>query len=558
MFALALPLAFTFLVPSTSTNDASHKDSARADHLEVTPQGAFVRTGRGLAVPSTGAAKSTAAGALWSYGDNGLAWIATAVSIGDRGGQVFTEFDQNSERAELFSVYDTSPPTPVWTDTTPFGTEFRQVASADAQPIHVAIDQVVLGGQMTTRQAILRKYTSSSGTPDWTYTFAPVINAQSNVAISRDGQRIVAAIFDDTNWEVEIAVFAPGSNVPLSYTAVPTGTNGYLRGFDLSSDGSTLYFTGGTTAYLFDVASAQVVHTSPLNALFDSHAISGDGKVFANGSFNAMYVWEKQGATWVNTFTRSVAGQCYCAEIDISDDGSTIASGWTFYSNYLTVRVEALDVATKATTMSNVASGLGSKQNVIADVSISADGKHFAVGVWGDAGGIVPELRIFDRAQNAPIATIDTPGSVFDVEISADGKRAIAGSKAVHANDFGNGGRLDLLDAGGSDLALRGAPRIGATVQFDLHFTPGKNAFLMQSLGEDPTPATFPGIGTLHIDRATLTFLPAGTVPAGGVATKSLSIANNPALVGTSLYFQGFSVPPRQFSSDWIKMTILP
>ncbi|MCK6444856.1 MAG: hypothetical protein L6Q99_00535 [Planctomycetes bacterium] len=555
MFVSALPFVFAALAPSS--NDVPSTGAARAEHVEVTPQGAFVRSSRGLGAAS-GAQKSTAAGALWSYADNGLAWIATAASIGNRGGQVFAEFDLNNERAELFSVYDSSPPVPVWTDTTPFGTEFRQVASADELPIHVAIDQIVLSGQMTTRQAVLRKYTSSSGTPDWTYTFAPVINAGSAVGISRDGQKIVAAIFDDTNWEVEIAVFGPGSNVPLSYTVVPTGTNNYLGGFDLSADGSMLYFTGGSTFHLFDVAATQVVFSGSLQGLFPSHAISGDGSVFAFGGFNSLYVWEKQGATWAQTFTRTVAGQCYCGEVDVSDDGSTIASGWIFYSNYLTVRVEALDVATKTTTMSHVTTGLGAKQNIVSDVSISADGKRFAVGTWGDANNSAPELRLYDRAQSTPVATIDTPGSIFDVEISADGKRAIGGSKAVHANDFGNGGRLDLLDGGGSDLQLRGSPRIGSTVQFDLHFAPGKNAFLMQSLGHDPTPTTFPGIGTLHIDRATLTFLPAGVVPPSGIATKSFSIAANPALIGTSLFFQGFSVPPRQVSTDWIEMTILP
>jgi hypothetical protein len=556
MLSLVL-VAASSVVTQTAAAPVAAGLEGRSERVEVTPLGAFVQTSRGAAA-ANGAPKATSPGTLWSYPDNGLAWIATAVSIGDRGGQVFTEYDLNNERAELFSSYDSNPPTPVWTDTTPLGTEFRQVASADRVPVHVAIDQVVLGGQMATRQAVLRKYTSSSGTPDWTYTFAPIVNAQSSVGISRDGQRIVAAVFDNNTWQVEIAVFGPNSNVPLSYTAVPTGVNNYLRGFDLSADGSTLYFTGGSSCYLFDVATAQVVFTGTLPGLFDSHAISGDGKVFANGGFNALYVWEKQGATWVNTFTRTVAGQCYCAKIDISDDGSTIASGWTYYSNYLTVRVEALDVATKTTTMTNSVTGLGGKQDVIADVSICADGSRFAVGVWGDAVNSVPELRVFERAKSAPIATLDTPGSVFDVEISADGKRAVAGSKAVHANDYGNGGRLDLLDAGGADLALRGAPRIGSTVSFDMHFPAGKNAFLMQALNEDPTPMVIPTIGTLYIERASIVFLPAGVVPASGIATRNVSIAANPALIGTALYYQGFSVPPRKFSADWIKMTILP
>lgn len=531
---------------------------AESRTLEVNSQGAFVRRAEGWAAPSGAATKTTAAGLVWERTDGGAAWIASAVSIGDRGYQVFAEYDLNSEAAELLSAFDSNPPTPVWSDGSPLGTEFRRVASADANDTKVVIDQVVLGGQLSTRQAVLRKYTSASSTPDWTYTFAPVINADANVGISRDGQTIVAAVYDNNQNEMEIAVFGPGSGVPLSYTVVALAPNDYLRGFDLSADGSTLYYSAGVTAHVFDVATQSDVFTANIGASFDSHAISGDGSVFAFGNFNSLTIFEKQGGTYVNTYTEVVPGQCYCAFIDISDDSSTVASAWTFYGNYLTVRVDAIDVATKTVTMTHTATGTGTLQNVPSSVSISADGSRFAVGSWGDAGNVVPECRIFSRSSNTPLLTLDLPGSVFDCDLSADGQRAVFGSKAVHANSFGNGGKVDLLSLGGEDLALRGVPRIGSTVQFDLYFAPGKNAFLMQSLAEDPTPTTFPGIGTLFIDRSTLTFSPAGVVPAGGIATKNLTIANNPALVGTSLYFQGFSVPPRQVSGDWIKMTILP
>ena len=42
----------------------------------------------------------------------------------------------------------------------------------------------------------------------------PIINAGSNVGISRDGAVIVAAIYNDGLGQVEIGVFGPTSNVP--------------------------------------------------------------------------------------------------------------------------------------------------------------------------------------------------------------------------------------------------------------------------------------------------------------------------------------------------------
>jgi hypothetical protein len=531
---------------------------AERRHVDVTPQGAFFVRDHGRAAPSPGGPENVSPGLVWTRSDGGLAWIASAVSIGDRAGQVFAEYDLNNESAEVLSSFDSNPPTPVWTDNSPLGTEVRYVHSADAVNTHVAIDQLVLNGNNATRQARLSKYTSSSSTPDWTYTFAPVINAGANVGISRDGNKIVAAIYDDPLNQVEIAVFAPGSNVPLSYTVVPVAVNDYMRGFDLSADGSTLYFSAGITAYIFDIASASVVFSTYIGASFDSHAISGDGSVFAYGNFNSMSVFEKSGGTYFNTDTKVQGGACYCAIIDISDDGSTIAYGWTFYDYYLTVQVNAMDVATKAITMTNTATGSGGFQNIVSDVSISADGSRFAVGLWGDQGGLVPEVRVFSRGSNTPIASLDLPGSVFDLEISANGEKVVAGSKAVHANTLGNGGRVDLFDTGGEDFALRGAPHAGATVNFDTYSTPGRRTYVLKALGEDHPPTTFPGVGTLYIDRATLKFLPWVLTPASGIATRSFTVPSGPGVVGSSLWFQGFSVGPRQLTNDWIKMTILP
>lgn len=558
---LSSTLGFATLLCGLAAAQATPQEGAntRSTTLEVTPAGAFLREEFAGAQLASGTQTATAAGSLWSHASGGLGWIGSAVSIGNRASQVFAEYDLNNEAAELFSVYDANPPTAIWSDGTPLGTEFRGVASADATDTHVAIDQVVLGGDITTRQAVLRKYGSTSGTPDWTYTFTPIINAAAKVGISRDGQTIVAAVMNNNTFEVEVSVFDPDSGTPSSSGSVATGVNNYMRGFDLSADGSTLYFSAGTTAYVYDLSTHTVAFSTNIGASFDSHAISGDGSVFAFGNFNLMRVWEKSGGTYLNTQTVNKGGQIYCAQIDISDDGSTVAAGWYFYASGLSVLVEALDVPSKTTTMSEIVTGTGSFQNTIAEVSCSADGQRFAVGLWGDEGNQAAELRIYERDQNAPIATLNTPGSVFAVDLSADGQRVVGGSKAVHANTFGNGGRVDLLDAGGEDFILRGAPRIGSTISVELHAPPAVTAaFLLTAQAESVPPAVFAGIGTLYIDRQTIVFSSLGAATGGAVNTYPLSIANDPQLLGTSAYLQILTLQPRTLSQDWVKMTFLP
>jgi hypothetical protein len=532
---------------------------ARSTTLEVTPRGVFEhqRYGHALA-PESNTQALTAGGTLWTHTSGSASWIASAVSIGDVGGLVFVEYDLNNEAVQLLSAYDAHPPMPVWTDSTPLGTDFHKVDSAAATATHVALDQVTLGGNSMTRQAVVRKYTSDSATPDWTYTFTPVINAAGKVAISRDGSTIVAAIMNSNTVSVEIAVFDASSGTPVSYTVLPPGTSGSLRGWDLSADGSTLYFTQGTIVHIFDVATTTVTFTTTIGSGFDSHAISGDGSVFAFGKFNSIMVWEGGGGTYTNTITENLSGSVYCAQIDISDDGSTVAYGWYYYSPGLTIQVNALDVATGVVTMTDVVNGIGGYQNLVSGLSCSADGSRFAVGLWGDQGNVAEEIRIYSSTQNAPIQTANLPGSVFAIDISADGQRVVAGSKAVHANTFGNGGQVDVVDVGDEDLAVRGTPSVGATIDFEIYGPTGVPTFLLSAPLPQSPPLVFPSLGTLHVNRAAVTITYVGSVPPAGVLLSPFSIANDPTLVGSTEYYQVLFLQPRLLTTDWVKLTFLP
>jgi hypothetical protein len=527
-----------------------------ATTIEVTAAGAseHVVYGSQLAGPSTHQALTTA-GNLWTHTDGGAAWIARDVSIGNLGTQVFAEYDLNNEAAEVLSAFDVDPATPIWTDVSPLGTEFRNVASAADVDVHVAANQTIVGS-IQTREVTVRKFRSRRANPDWTYTFTPLINGAGKVAISDDGSTIVAAIINTNTSSVEIAVLNPNNGNLLSYTVLPPAGNG-LRGFDLSEDGSTLYFSQGVVANLFDIATQTIVFSQNIGAGFDSHAISGDGSVFAFGNFNSMRVWAFDGSTYVNTQTHTLSGQVYCAQIDISADSSTLAYAWYYYNPGLNVRIDAMDVATGAALMTETINGQGGFQNLPVDVSMNADGSRFAVGLWGDAG-TVDEVRVYSSSQSAPTQTLNLPGSVFDLDMSADGQRVAVGSKSVHANTNGNGGQVNLLDAGGEDLTMLGSPRIGTTPSVISSGPISNFALLITSPLPQSPPLFIPGAGTLYVHRQTLSFMNAGISDNNGTLVTAYPIAADPLLIGTNVYMQAIYLNPRVLTADYLKITILP
>lgn len=559
MFVNVLLLSVSLLQASSGHVAPPATDFARTTSLEVTADGAFQRELTRADLGQLGGSQElTTGGTLWSHTDGGAAWIGTSVELGNHGTQVFTEYSLNNENTELFSAFDVNPPTAIWSDGSSVGTESNMVASAAKADVHFEGNQLYLGGSGSTRQSTVRKFTSSSSTADWSYTFPTITAGSLKIAASSDGGTLVAAMMNTNTMSVEIAVFGPNSGTPLSYTVMPPQTSLSLRGFDLSADGSTLYYSQGASAYVVDLANQALAFTTNIGASFDSHAISGDGSVIAFGSFNVLRVFKRSAGTYTNTLSKNLSGSTYCARMDLSADGSTLAYGWYFYSPGTTARVEALDVATGNITMTHDLVGVSGLQNTLGDISVCDDGSRFAVGVWGDGAGPVAELSLYSSTQNAPLLALNLGGSVFDVDISADGQRIVGGSKAVHANTFGSGGAVTLLDAGGQDFTMRGAPRIGTTPSLEIFGPANKPAVMLSAALPQSPPAMFPGIGTLYVNRPTLVFTGLGSTDGNGQLTAGYPIANNPALIGTDQYLQVLFLSPRVLSNDWLKVTALP
>lgn len=531
---------------------------ATASTLQTTPSGTVTTTTNGTrgAESGGGTENLVIGGALWTRSNPD--WTPKVVSIGAQGTQVFSQIEFGQDHAELLSGFSPDPATPAWTSNVPIAGTNAFCESAETTDAHATVHQIVQNNNQSTRLAVVSRWRSGSTTPEWTWSFPGTTAGMSRVGISADGTRIVAATIYPSEMRLRLAVFQGSSGTPV-YTGEITNFGLYLRGFEFAADGSTLYLASNGMVFIWNVTTHAVAAQFVLPGMFDSHAMSGDGRVFAWGEFNRYHVYERNAAgTYAQTFVRELPGSLVCDRLALSANGATLVSGWHYYDQNLRVRVEAMDVPSKAITMSDEAEGTGTYQNVVSAVSASDDGQRFAVGLWGDEAGLVPELRIYRRGQNAPVATYNYGGSVYDLAMSRAGDRVVVGVKSVHANLLAGGGSIDLYSTADEDFVAVGTPSIGRKVDFELWGAPNSPARLL--LAPHPANNLFPigAMGVLYLRRTELTILPMPATDSVGYTRGEYQLPLDPAIVGTTLWFQGLTTSPRRFTQDYVQLTILP
>lgn len=518
---------------------------------------------------AAGTIASSAGGSLvWTHTSGTENWVGTNVAIGDNGAVVLSQFQGLHGATRLFHSQDANPPTPIWQQNAAYmslSTRADAAKRADVQAtLHFAQDS-----SAAPRVPVLAVYSSAG--PMWSYAFPFTVNMTRNgVFVSSDGETIVAWVYDYSSLSTAVAVFSRSSATPRSFSNL--ATLGTPLAVKLSGDGSTLYVASAIKTLILDVDHGTVAYESyNSEGLSLGHAISGDGSIFARGlSQRTVSLYRKQGSTYAPWFTYDLNANAACMNLAISEDSSTLACGYNYGSPYLEVRTVVLDLTspTHQVVMDESVVGSGALMNSMADLALSARGETVVVGLSGDELGAAPEVVVYAKDSAAGswgrVYQFDLPGSVNDVDVSADGRRVAAASKAVHMSSAGSGGRIDVFElvptTASGDLTWEGVPSIGSTLTFHHSgLTPGTSAELLVSPELALPPVEFPGVGTLYLKRDELTVEAFGTADQNGVFTCQVTIpTDDPTLAGRTYHVQSIGLNPAQLSHDWLTITIQP
>jgi len=218
-----------------------------------------------------------------------------------------------------------------------------------------------------------------------------------------------------------------------------------MNGVDLIDNGSMALVTQDNRAVLVDTSTGNTVFSvagSGAGNIF--YRVSGDGQVFVTGGFS-FDVYAFNGTTYVRVIHFSQASTWFGGACAISRDGSTAGTfAGNLANNWLSGVVYLFDVASASMLGSYPVSGTGMYQGTPVGAGSNDDGSVMAFASWGTQFHDWPEVMVFNHNVEL-IGQIDFPGSAFSVDVSSDGQYVVGGSKAVHANQFGSGGRIELI-----------------------------------------------------------------------------------------------------------------
>ncbi len=275
----------------------------------------------------------------------------------------------------------------------------------------------------------------------------------SYASISRDGSQAVFLAQAAGNGNTSIVYSVDLSGTPaVNWTIeVPASEIPNWAGANISADGSTIVVNGRYHLYVLNSSDGSMIWDHFVSNTESPAAISGDGSVIAtadNSGFVQTWIYDSGNSEYYLLWQYRVPAGVYtnwASSIAVSADGSTIAAGTLMFlsSSSYDGTVIAFDTYGSGTPKW-VYSGLG---DMVDDVSLSDDGKVVAAATWGDFyNSNRTSLVVFDVATGDPTFSVVTPGSFFSVDLSPDGSRVMAGGKAVHAREFGSGGRVSYAE----------------------------------------------------------------------------------------------------------------
>ena len=391
--------------------------------------GSGIRVDRTVAAPMVlgGNAPVTRAGLLWTFVDS--VSITESVALANGADESWVGHALNDERLSKFVTDGTGTPDFVFSFSSENPSTVGVAAAADVSLC--ALISYPGAGPVTVRAFD----NAGGGTPLWSYVFGANYSNSGKraVAVNADGSRVAACAYDGAN---TLLVQLDGSGTVLG-TAVVAG---YCSGVEMDDSGARILVTAGATARLYDAATMTEIYSLATSGSGGYHRISRGGTAIAAGGFNIRAAREIAGV-WQQVYAGSGSSDWFGWGMALSGDGQTLfALSHDYGDGYLTNEHRIVDLVSGAVVGTWSYTGSGGFQNSAVAAQVNQDGTVFAAASWGDEANSQPEVRVFDRNLNM-IGSIDTDGSPYELDLSRDGRYVLVGSKAVHANTFGNGGR---------------------------------------------------------------------------------------------------------------------
>lgn len=454
-------------------------------------------------------------------------------------------------RSMLFSRFDTSPPTALWTSDS-FG-ELLFTDTAVEGDVCAAIGRRTAGPTGGYRYGVT---VGDSQGLRWIYEHPVVTAGWSWVSVSRDGSRIVAWFPGDGVTPLQLVVFSKDSATPEHVWTSPSGA---LWALSISDDATRAAISYETSIAVLDLTTGTTLFdfTDPYYVSNRTVELSGDGRTLVFPAQGLQfYRWD--GTAYQHHHTEQVPGSVH--HIALSRDGDTCAWGVSFFTYPVPsteVWTQCMDVPSRTFTMTEVIASSGAKQNFCANIEVSDDGAILAVAQAGDEPDLLAEVRVFRRDRNDPIYTLNLPDSALDIDVSGDGRWVVAASVAPSAGPAG-GRQVDLIHVGGDELEVRGVPHSGQNVELVVYGLPGEQASMLLSERVLEVPVFLGMAEALWLPRHELRHLAVGPIAPSGTAVANLQVPGDPAALGHTFFLQAVVRSSLHLSSNWVPITIVP
>ncbi len=398
----------------------------------------------------------------WTSTDG--AAIGQDVAVNPNGTNTFIGWNLNNLRV---SFHDNNSGTPLWEFPSDPSTYRNFVAlSADAN--------IVAAGSYHN----IYLFDKTSGTITFNFSI-PDGRTAGPIAVSRDGQLLVCATVSPlAGGTHRVYAFNPPSTTPIWTFDFSDNQSSGVYGININANKTVVAVNGKFYGWILNVNNGTMRTQFEIANTESRIALSADASVMGIAELSGFikaYTWNGSQTRYDLLWLYRIPPGLYtnwASAVDVSGDGLTLMAGSLIFVDGSTYdgNVYMFDTFGDGTPLW-IRTGLGDE---VGGVALSDDGSIGAAITWGDISNpSKPTTLIFERASNQPVYGVVSPGSMFALSMSADGKTVVAGGKHVHARMFGNGGDVYNVgvDLGGGAIAgtvlLGGVPpnQSGTVVQ---------------------------------------------------------------------------------------------